>query len=182
MLSYGLFEQIHSCVWIRIATFFKSCWIFNSHILKSDVGVPMSSKNNVSSLPAVQTKLKRYFSKHSVRLYTGSLWSKYAKKSLNTLRIQYNNIFRMLLKLPRFCSASEMFAQAHTVDFPSLLRKKIVSLMRQLRESDNSILKVVADDLHAPMRRHFVRVMTCLNNNSSSGVDSSGVPRRYMIY
>ncbi|XP_041970724.1 uncharacterized protein LOC121727110 [Aricia agestis] len=92
-------------------------------------------------------------------LYTGGLWIIYTKASLNTLRIQYNNIFRMMLKLPRFCSASEMFAQARTDGFRALMRKKAASLINRVRGSDNSILKIVADDPHAPILRNYVRIM-----------------------
>ncbi|XP_041986243.1 uncharacterized protein LOC121738332 [Aricia agestis] len=92
-------------------------------------------------------------------LYTGGLWISYTKASLNTLRIQYNNIFRMMLKLPRFCSASEMFAQARTDGFRALMRKKAASLINRVRGSDNSILKIVADDPHAPILRNYVRIM-----------------------
>ncbi|KAL0851461.1 hypothetical protein ABMA28_007258 [Loxostege sticticalis] len=107
-------------------------------------------------------------------LYTGALWISCAKKSLNTLRIQYNNIFRMMMRLPRYCSASEMFAQRQTDGFQAIVRKKVASLVRRVRESGNSILRIVADDLHAPILRHFMRTM----NEIGSG--SHGVPLRYM--
>ncbi|CAH2231959.1 jg4020 [Pararge aegeria aegeria] len=49
--------------------------------------------------------------------------------ALNAL--QYNDGFRMLLSLPRYCSASEMFAMAHTDDFFAIRRKRIASLMKR---------------------------------------------------
>ncbi|XP_045541720.1 uncharacterized protein LOC106712835 [Papilio machaon] len=92
-------------------------------------------------------------------LYTGSLWFACSQRSLDALRIQYNNFFRMLMKLPRFCSASVMFAQAQTDGFHAIIRKKVASLVRRLRESDNSILKAIASDPKAPVLRHLVRTM-----------------------
>ena len=44
--------------------------------------------------------------------YSGGLWVSYTRRAYNALRVQYNNAFRMLLNLPRFCSASGMFADA----------------------------------------------------------------------
>ncbi|XP_026323077.1 lysosome-associated membrane glycoprotein 1 [Hyposmocoma kahamanoa] len=35
-----------------------------------------------------------------------SLWTNYTHRAISALRVQYNNGFRMLLGLPRFCSAS----------------------------------------------------------------------------
>ncbi|XP_022831017.1 uncharacterized protein LOC111359648 [Spodoptera litura] len=78
-------------------------------------------------------------------MYTGGLWVNHTKKSLDVLRVQYNNAFRMLLRLPPYCSASEMFAKARTDGFHAILRKKTASLLRRLRDSQNSILSTVAE-------------------------------------
>ena len=92
-------------------------------------------------------------------MYTGSLWVSFTKRSLEVLRIQYNNVFRMLLGLPRFCSASEMFALNRTDDFYAVIRKKISSLIARLRDSDNSILRTVSENIYSPILRRFVGVM-----------------------
>ncbi|KAL0841056.1 hypothetical protein ABMA28_014821 [Loxostege sticticalis] len=47
------------------------------------------------------------------------------------LRVQYNNAFRTLLRLPRFCGASVMFAYAGVDSFGAILRKKAASLLRR---------------------------------------------------
>ncbi|XP_063530746.1 uncharacterized protein LOC134741781 [Cydia strobilella] len=46
----------------------------------------------------------------AVKCFTSSLWVNYTQKAYNALRVQYNDAFRMLLGLPRYCSASGMFA------------------------------------------------------------------------
>ncbi|XP_013184716.2 uncharacterized protein LOC106130423 [Amyelois transitella] len=89
--------------------------------------------------------------------YTGGLWVRGTKRSLDALRIQYNNIFRMLLRLPKFCSASEMFAQTRTDGFHAVIRKKMASLIRRIRSSGNTILRTVADRYDSPIIRHLVR-------------------------
>ena len=97
------------------------------------------------------------FKAYCQSFYTGNLWVSYSKRSLDVLRIQYNNVFRMLLRLPRFCSASQMFAENHTDGFHAIIRKKTASLLSRIRGSHNSILKAVAADTSSTIVRQFVR-------------------------
>ncbi|XP_063627510.1 uncharacterized protein LOC134799017 [Cydia splendana] len=66
------------------------------------------------------------FKAYCQTFYTCSLWVNYTQKALRALRVQYNNGFRMLLGLPRFCSASQMFTDAHTDSFAAILRSEEV--------------------------------------------------------
>ncbi|XP_063894713.1 uncharacterized protein LOC135117964 [Helicoverpa armigera] len=77
--------------------------------------------------------------------YTSSLWVNYTQKQYSALRVQYNNAFRMLLGLPRFCSASGMFADARVDCFYTTMRKRCTSLVRRVRVSPNSILRAFAE-------------------------------------
>ncbi|XP_039749996.1 uncharacterized protein LOC120626498 [Pararge aegeria] len=79
--------------------------------------------------------------------------------ALNTLRVQYNNGFRILLGLPRFCSASGMFAQERIDDFYAIIRKKTASLLTRLRSSSNSILNMLAGKFDSPILQHFMSVL-----------------------
>lgn len=97
------------------------------------------------------------FKAYCQSFYTSNLWVSYTKKSLNTLRVQYNNTLRMLLGLPRFCSASEMFAKSRTDGFHAIIRKKTASLMSRVRGSHNSILKTVAVNCLSPIWVRFVQ-------------------------
>lgn len=64
------------------------------------------------------------FKAYCQSFYTSSLWFSFTQRSLNALRVQYNNGFRMLMGLPRFCSASTMFAELGLMVFkPSSVRK-----------------------------------------------------------
>jgi retron-type reverse transcriptase len=100
------------------------------------------------------------FKSYCQSLYTGNLWVNYTKKTLDILRVQYNNAFRMLLGLPRYCSASEMFAQARTDGFHAIIRKKTASLLRRVRDSPNGILRTVAENNYSPILRKFYK--TCI--------------------
>ena len=55
--------------------------------------------------------------------YCGSLWCDFTQSVYNKIRVSYNNSFRILLKLPKFCSASEMFVYSDVPNFEALLRK-----------------------------------------------------------
>ncbi|KAL0870815.1 hypothetical protein ABMA27_005740 [Loxostege sticticalis] len=64
---------------------------------------------------------------------------------------------RMLLGLPRFCSASGMFAAYQTDGFNAIIRKKSASLISRVRGSDNSILKTIADRCTSPLWQCLVQ-------------------------
>ncbi|XP_050563151.1 uncharacterized protein LOC126912872 [Spodoptera frugiperda] len=80
-------------------------------------------------------------------LCTCNLWVSYTQRAINALRVQYNNAFRVLVGLPRYCSASAMFVHAHTDGF---YRRRIASLMLRARGSANTILGVLSHKLDSP--------------------------------
>ncbi|XP_053614048.1 uncharacterized protein LOC128677324 [Plodia interpunctella] len=90
--------------------------------------------------------------------YTCSLWASYTQKAYNALRVQYNNAFRMLLGLPRFCSASGMFADARVDCVYTTMRKRCASLVRRVRESNNSILRMIAGRLDSRYINHCCNI------------------------
>ncbi|XP_063636146.1 uncharacterized protein LOC134806755 [Cydia splendana] len=97
-----------------------------------------------------------FFKAYCQSFYTCSLWVRYTQSTLNTLRVQYNNAFRILLGLPRFCSASGMFAETRTDGFHAIMRKRTASLMGRLRGSSNSLLRVLAERLDCPFQHHWM--------------------------
>ncbi|PZC80655.1 hypothetical protein B5X24_HaOG214222 [Helicoverpa armigera] len=76
--------------------------------------------------------------------YTCSLWTSNTQRVVSALRIQYNNAFRLLMGLPRYCSASAMFAESNIDGFHAIIRKRVASLMRRVRDSSNSYLRLIA--------------------------------------
>lgn len=65
-------------------------------------------------------------------------------------------MFRVFLGLPRYCSVSGMLADAHADCFYALMRKRIVSVTRNVLESTNTILKTLADRPGSALKRHWV--------------------------
>ncbi|XP_060810050.1 uncharacterized protein LOC106141297 [Amyelois transitella] len=88
-----------------------------------------------------------HFRAYCTSFYTCSLWVTYTQESYSALRVQYNNAFRMLMGLPKFCSASGMFAEGKVDCFHTTMRKQCASLVRKVRASPNSILRMVASRL-----------------------------------
>lgn len=94
------------------------------------------------------------FRAYCTSLYSCSLWADYTKRSYSDLRVLYNNAFRTILGLPRFCSASGMFAAARTDCFHTTMRKRAASLVRRVRASSNIVLKMIGDRVDCPFLRH----------------------------
>ncbi|KAL0867485.1 hypothetical protein ABMA27_008269 [Loxostege sticticalis] len=100
------------------------------------------------------------FKAYCQSFYTCSLWVKYTQRAYSALRVQYNNAFRVLLGLPRYCSASTMFADRHVDGFHAIIRKRCASFANRLRSGTNHILNALADRWDSPMLRHWVRLHT----------------------
>ncbi|XP_026330471.1 uncharacterized protein LOC113237969 [Hyposmocoma kahamanoa] len=95
------------------------------------------------------------FKAYCQSFYTCGLWARFTKRAYDSLRVQYNNVFRVLLRLPRFCSASGMFADAHMDDFYAIIRKKTASIVQRIRGSDNGILRMIADRMDSAILSRF---------------------------
>lgn len=91
------------------------------------------------------------FKAYCQSFYTCSLWVSYTQRVYRTLRVQYNNAFRVLFGLPHFCSASTMFAEAHTDCFYAIIRKRSASLLRRVRGTSNSILDALVNRWDSPL-------------------------------
>lgn len=102
------------------------------------------------------------FKAYCQSMYTCSLWVNYTRTTYSALRVQYNNAFRVLLGLPRYCSASGMFADAHTDGFHAIIRKRCASLLHRVRTSSNSILNVLTDRWDSPLLRHWISLHTTM--------------------
>ncbi|XP_026315971.1 uncharacterized protein LOC113227298 [Hyposmocoma kahamanoa] len=97
------------------------------------------------------------FEAYCQSFYTCSLWVDYTRGTYNGLRVQYNNAFRVLLGLSRFCTASGMFAEAHSNGFAAIIRKRCASMLHRLRDSPNRILSALSAGWDSPMLAHWMR-------------------------
>ncbi|XP_048002915.1 uncharacterized protein LOC125239387 [Leguminivora glycinivorella] len=98
------------------------------------------------------------FKAYCQSFYTCSLWSSYTRRAYSDLRVQYNNAFRMLMGLPRHCSASGMFAEAQVDGFAAIMRKRVASLLSRWRGSTNSIMVALSDRWDSPLLQHWTKL------------------------
>ncbi|RVE40147.1 hypothetical protein evm_015203, partial [Chilo suppressalis] len=89
-----------------------------------------------------------------------SLWVDYTQRAYSDLRVQYYNAFRVLMGLPRFCSASGMFAESQIDGFHAIMRKRCASMLGRLRASSNGILRTLAARWDSPMLKRWVHLHT----------------------
>ncbi|XP_064293061.1 uncharacterized protein LOC135310048 [Plodia interpunctella] len=103
------------------------------------------------------------FKAYCQSFYTCSLWADYTQRAYNALRVQYNDAFRILFGLPRFCSASKMFADANTDCFYAIIRKRCAALLMRLLSSSNNIIRVLTDRWDSPLLSHWIRLHTTVD-------------------
>ena len=78
-------------------------------------------------------------------MYGSSLWSTFTCSVYNRVKVAYNNSLRIMLMLPKFCSASDMFTSHRLNGFESQLRKQRFSLLKRIYMSDNCIVSVLVN-------------------------------------
>ncbi|XP_047999399.1 uncharacterized protein LOC125240064 [Leguminivora glycinivorella] len=104
------------------------------------------------------------FKAYCTSLYTCNLWANYTQKAYNALRVQYNNAFRAVMGLPRYCSASGMFAEARTPCFHATMRVRAASMVQRVRSSSNAVLAMIAARLDCPYIKH------CCDRHVKTGI------------
>ena len=80
------------------------------------------------------------FMSYCTPLYCSHLWSSYTKGAYNKLRIAYNNVFRILMHEPKFCSASHMFVCRNVPTCQMIFRRYMFSFISRIKLSLNSIV------------------------------------------
>lgn len=96
------------------------------------------------SMCSVDVKIS-LFSAYCTSLYTAHLWCHYKQGSLQKLMVAYNDSMRLLLRAPRSCSASNMCVSVGTPTCSAVLRNFMVKSMCRASESENYVIKVLAN-------------------------------------
>ena len=73
-------------------------------------------------------------------MYNCQLWCKYNRSIMYKLSVAYNNVFRILLHLPRIASITKMLAERNVLHSQAIIRKAIFSLYDRVGNSSNNIL------------------------------------------
>ena len=83
------------------------------------------------------------FKTYWYNVYCCALWCSFKIYSYHKLRVAHNDIFRNLMNVPRFESASELFARQRTCNLDAIVRNSMYSLIRRLLSSENVIVQAV---------------------------------------
>ena len=92
------------------------------------------------------------FRAYCTPLYTAHLWCNYSKARMRKLQVAYNDAFRILLKLPRWTSASFMFVHSNVPTFHAVLRNLMFKFMGRLIDSENEIIMALTVITHSDTR------------------------------
>ncbi len=80
------------------------------------------------------------FRTYCTPLYTSHLWFNYCKYSMNRLTVAYNDAMRMFLRISRYMSASQMFAELLVPACQAVCRNLMFKFIIRLYRSENSII------------------------------------------
>mgnify|MGYP006914934456 CR=1 FL=1 len=78
-------------------------------------------------------------------IYCSALWNKYNVESMRQLKVAYNRVFRILLRLEHRVSMSANFISRRLDPFPVVLRKSISSFRTRILYSGNILLRAIVD-------------------------------------
>ncbi len=79
-------------------------------------------------------------------LYTAQIWWNYRLYSIRKFNVAYNDIMRLLLHLPRYHTASQLFANIGIPAFQAVLRNLALKCITRLDISDNVIIQGLVEN------------------------------------
>ncbi len=113
----------------------------------------------------VQLMSKLNYLEHCYPLVYCPDWWNYRLYSIRKLNVAYNDIIRILLHLPRYHSASQLFANIGVPAFLTVIRNLIFKFITRLDKSDNVIMqglvKIGESDLRftSAIWRHWYKLL-----------------------
>ena len=122
------------------------------HIISDDLSDDLDISRQYRKLYAQGNMLRRKFSvcspdvkvslfrAYCTPIYTGHLWVNYKKSTFTKLRVAYNDCMRILLGVPRFLSASQMFSDLNVPSLGGILRNCSYNFMKRLESMPNVII------------------------------------------
>ena len=101
------------------------------------------------------------FRAYCTPLYTAHLWYKASPPKMDRIRVAYNDAMRILLRVPRYFSASQMFAELNVPACQGVIRNLTFKFIGRIEKSTNNIIKVLVDPAScsfrytSPLWRHW---------------------------
>ena len=90
----------------------------------------------------------RLFQSFCTSMYGSDLWFRCHKYALKKIQIAYNNSLRRFMKLPKHCSASEMFVNLDILSFGELMRKSVFGFIERLESCNFNVFIVTLMQSH----------------------------------
>ena len=106
----------------------------------------------------VKNELFRVF---CTNIYGINLWCNFSKKVLNKFRVCYNNGFRIMHGLARYCSASGMFVNAGVLSFGEMVRHGQWSFVRSVISSENRLIQAANTIQHSLLWLKYRKDLFC---------------------
>ena len=91
------------------------------------------------------------FNAYLSNIYCCALWSSYRVQAYGKVKVAHNDIFRALMNVQRWDSASTLFAQHSVRNLDAIVRVAMHSLMQRLLRSENPLVQAVC---HSEVRVH----------------------------
>ena len=104
------------------------------------------------------------FKTYCTGLYGSSLWCSYKAKTLQKIKVAYNNVFRILMGLRRQGSVSKAMLDVNIDCFQVVCRKYIVGFISRLEKCDNVIVKTLYDWVdfrNSPLLKTWIDIAYC---------------------
>ena len=92
------------------------------------------------------------FKTYCTPLYTAHMWCKYKMYSLRKLTVAYNDAMRILFRIPRYLSATQMFANMQVPTCQAVLRNLMYRFIGRLDSSINLILSALFSPVKSACR------------------------------
>ena len=85
------------------------------------------------------------FKTYCYNVYAIALWASFRVNSYVKTKVAHNDIFRTLMQVPRYESASTLFVEHMAMNLDSISRNAMYSLMDRLLSSTNRVVKAICN-------------------------------------
>ena len=83
---------------------------------------------------------------------------------MRKINVAYNNAFRMIMQLPRYCSASNMFAMCNVPSCQAVVRNLVYRFTIRVDRSENKLLCAIGNsDINHELRNTGCRHSMCIS-------------------
>ena len=156
-LGQDLLLEVHSYQYLGHIV---NCKLRDDDDIKSKRGILYARANNLvrNFYYCSDTIKQKLFNVYCRNIYMAAMWCNFSKSSMNSIKVAYNNAYRILFNLPWRCSASQMFVNSGVDNFSSYLRKCIHGIKGRVLRSDNCILSnITSSDIyfHSNLSRYW---------------------------